>query len=126
MCKLNESEWPVLDLLWEKGPLSAKEIIAVLGPGQDWHPSTVKTLLGRLVAKGAISQEQGNKVYVYQAKISREDCIEVESKSLVDRLFKGSASSMVSALIQNQDLNKHDLEELRSLIDRLAKEGGRE
>jgi BlaI family penicillinase repressor len=83
-----------------------------------WHPKTVKTLLSRLVKKGALRfKEEGNR-YLYRPAVARERFIEQESASFVDRVFGGNAAPMLLHFVQKADLSDRDIEELRAILER--------
>ena len=114
--KISDSELEVMKVLWEAGDaLPVTEIRTVLRERRGWEATTVKTLVGRLVAKGALEQEK-RKVFFYRPLISQEEYSDWAAQDLVDRLFKGSARSLVATLFKSDGLSPEDLEELRSLF----------
>jgi predicted transcriptional regulator len=84
----------VLAPLWRLGPLSARDLIDAVKARQAWGDATVKTLLGRLMRKGAIRSEKADGRQRYHAALSRDDYVDGEVKALVERLFDGDMSGL--------------------------------
>ncbi|MBR1660298.1 MAG: BlaI/MecI/CopY family transcriptional regulator [Oscillospiraceae bacterium] len=114
--KISASELEVMKALWEAGEaLPLTELRQRLQSRLDWSDATVKTLLRRLCEKGAVEQEK-RKVFFYRAAVSREDYSGWAAKTLVDKLFRGSARDLVTALVKSDGLSERDLAELRELF----------
>lgn len=116
---ISEAEWEVMRVLWQAGknPMTAQEIVDELAPRKQWSPRTVKTMLSRLVKKGALGFKAEGKRYLYFAKVSQEQCVREESRSFIDRVFGGSAAPMLNYFVQNARLSEEEKEELRKLLD---------
>ena len=90
--QISDAEWEVMKVLWESSPRTASDVVEALCEPMQWHPKTVKTLLGRLVKKGVVRfREEGNR-YLYRPAFERERYVEQESRSFVDRVFGGDAT----------------------------------
>ena len=114
--KISASELEVMKVLWEAGDaLSLTEIRTALQERFDWSDPTVKTLIRRLCEKGALKQEKRG-VYYYSPLLSRDEYNAWAAGELVDRLFKGSASELVAALVKNKGLSREDIDELRGMF----------
>lgn len=120
--RISDAEWEVMLLLWQRAPQTAAEVAAKLCPAHDWTERTVKTLLARLVKKGALSAEPDGKRYLYTPEVSRSDCVQRESRSFLDRVFGGSASPLLAHFVREGDLGDTEIQELRRLLDELSKE----
>src|SRR4051812_42067389 len=101
MIKISDSEWEIMNLVWKKSPVAAGDIVEELAPKNDWHPRTIRTLLARLVEKGALRFEQDGRRYLYEPKITREECQHRESRSFIDRVFGGAPASMLINLVKD-------------------------
>ena len=113
--KITDSEYEIMDLLWEAGrPLSVAEIRQGL-QGTGWEATTIKTLIARLTEKGALTRSKPG-VYLYSPTLGREEYTASAADSLVNRLFRGSAKALVASLIGSKDLTEQDIEELRDLF----------
>lgn len=124
--RISEAEWEVMNVLWESSPRTATDVADLLCERMQWHPKTVKTLLGRLVKKGALRyREEGNR-YLYRPVIARERYIEAESQSFLERVFGGRITPAVVHFVEKTKLSDDELQELRSILERKEKESGRE
>lgn|SRR5688572_27064271 len=116
---ISEAESVVMQVLWKRSPLAADEVFAALAGRQDWQEATVKTLLGRLLKKGAISAEREGRRFLYAPLLRREDWLQQESESLLDRLFGGRLAPMVAHFSERRKLSKKDIAELKKLVQEL-------
>ena len=119
--KISDAEMQVLQLLWDEAPLGATEIADRIGPSSGWGLATVKTLLSRLLAKGAIAAEPDGRRFQYRPKVKREAVAGKQAGKLVERLFGGRVSPLVAQLAEQRDLDPEDLAELEALVKRLKK-----
>jgi BlaI family penicillinase repressor len=118
--RISEAEHEVMEVLWdEAGPLTAAEVAERAGPKRGWSVHTVKTLLSRLLAKGAIAHEAEGRRFLYRPVIARDDYAARESKKLVDRLFGGRVTPLVAHLAERQELSAEDIAEIEALIREL-------
>lgn len=117
--QISEAESVVMDVLWRQHPLGADEVVAALAMQQDWQEATIKTLLNRLLNKGAISAQKEGRRYLYSPLLKREDWVLKESRGLLDRLFDGRVAPLVAHFSQHQELSRNDIAELRKLIEGL-------
>lgn len=115
--RISESEWLVMNELWRKSPQSAAEVISALKDQKDWGAATVKTLLSRLVTKGALGFTRQGREYSYFPKVARERCVQAESRSFLERVFDGAVTPMLAAFLERESLSREDLQGLRRLLD---------
>ena len=119
--QISDAEWEVMDVLWEKSPLTGSEVADEVCGRMKWQPKTVKTLLGRLVKKGALRyREEGNR-YLYTPAFPRDRYVAAESRSFIDRVFGGKATPALVHMVETMDLSDDELRELRSIIERKEK-----
>ena len=116
--QISEAEWVVMRVLWERAPRTANEVAEVVGPAQQWHPRTVKTLLARLVRKKALTYTEEGRVYHYRPLVTEADCVRAEGRSFLDRVFGGSLSPMLAQFIEETPLRAEEIEELRQLLEK--------
>lgn len=116
---ITDAESVVMEALWRREPLSAEEIAAEVELAQGWSLATVKTLLNRLLKKGAITAELDRRRYLYRPKVPRADYVLAESQTLVNRLFSGRLAPLVSHFSQAQQLTPEDIAELKQLLKEL-------
>ena len=114
--KISPSELEVLEILWQaEEPLPVAPIRTRLGQTRGWDASTVKTLLRRLCEKGAAAAEKREVLY-YRPLLSREEYRRWSTRSLVERVYRGSARDLVASLVQGDQLTQEDLAELRAVL----------
>lgn len=112
--KISDAELEILEVLWAAGgALNANEIRARLNEKKDWERTTVLTLIRRLLDKGVIAQEK-REVYYYLPCVERSSYVKEETKSFLNKFFKGNAKNLAAALIEDENLSREDIEELRA------------
>lgn len=117
--RISESELAVMETLWREAPLTAAQVGDQVSDARGWSLQTVKTLLSRLVAKGAVSAEEDGRRFLYRPLVAQQDFQARESQRLVDRLFDGRVSPLVAHLAEREALTEDDIAELKALIERL-------
>lgn len=117
--KISGAESQIMEALWREGPLTADGVLAQVGAEHDWAPGTVKTLITRLLHKGAIEGRREAEGYRYHPLVSRTDYVQGESQSLVDRLFGGEVAPLVAHFAENRALSAKDIKLLKALIAEL-------
>ena len=117
--QISDAEAVVMDVLWKRSPLSADEVVASLSSRQDWQEATVKTLLNRLLKKGAIDAEKDGRRYLYAPVLQRGDWVQGESESLLDRVFGGRVAPLVAHFSEQRKLSRKDIAELRKLLEEI-------
>ena len=115
--QISDAEAVVMDVLWKRSPLSADEVVMALSSRQDWQDATVKTLLNRLLNKGAIDAEKDGRRYLYAPVLQREAWVQGESESLLDRVFGGRVAPLVAHFSEHRKLTRKDIADLRKLLD---------
>jgi BlaI family penicillinase repressor len=115
--QISEAESVVMEVLWAGSPRTAEEVIEVLSSTQHWQEPTIKTLLNRLLKKGAIEAERDGRRYLYTPLLAREDWVRAQSSSLLDRLFGGRLAPLVAQFQQDGGLSREDVAALRALLD---------
>ena len=113
---LQPSEWIIMEKLWESNPKTIMQLYHELEDEPGWSKSTVNTLLGRMVKKEIISYKEGKKARQYYPNVNRDDVAIAETESLLERVYKGSVSMMLSTLIRNNNLNDEDIKELYQIL----------
>lgn len=117
--KISEAEWRVMTLLWDKAPRTSNEIIDILEHDNsvDWNPKTIKTLLNRLVNKGALDFDKEGRSYLYYPKVQEAECRRAERRSFLSRVYSGALKPMLAAFIEDEKLTKEDIEELKRILE---------
>ncbi len=105
-----------MNLIWSHEPVPSSEIVERLGTARGWHSRTIRTLLDRLVKKGALAQKRSGKRYLYSAAVSRNECVQKERRSFVDRVFGGNSAAMILNVVRETNLSNDDIAELERLL----------
>ena len=113
---LTEAEWTVMECLWEKSPRTGRETVAWLDQKMGWTRSTTLTMLRRLEAKGAVAGDTEGELKTFRPLIAREDVAVQETENLLDRVYKGSLSLLVSSLTKKQSLPQSEIDELYAIL----------
>lgn len=116
---ISDAESVVMDVLWERHPRTADEVVAALAGRQDWQEATIKTLLNRLLGKGALRAERDGRRYLYSPLLEREAWLSRQSESLLARLFDGRVAPLVAHFSRQRKLSAQDIAELKQLIEGL-------
>jgi BlaI family penicillinase repressor len=118
---ISEAESVVMEVLWAKSPMATEDVLNAL-PKSKWQESTVKTLINRLLKKGALNARKDGRRYLYSPVITRRDWLSRESDGFLNRMFGGRVAPFVAHFSQQRKLTKKDLADLRRLIEELADE----
>jgi predicted transcriptional regulator len=116
---ISDAESIVMEVLWRRSPRGSDEVIAELARSQDWQEPTIRTLLNRLLNKGAITAEKDGRRYLYTPVLQRADWVDAQSRGLLDRLFKGRVAPLVAHFSEQGKLSRKDIAELRRIIEEL-------
>lgn len=117
--RISDAEHAVMEVLWDQSPLTAQEVSERIPEERGWSGNTVKTLLGRLLAKNVISHEEDGRRYRYRPLVERETYVTGESKRLMDRLFGGKLTPLVAHLAEQDQLTDQDVAEIEALLKEL-------
>ncbi len=115
--RISEAEWEVMNIIWEEQPVPASEVVAALETKKSWRERTTRTLIDRLVRKRALRIERDGKRYLYRSKLSREECVQRESRSFLSRVFGGEPAAMLIHLISRTKLSHEQTEELQRILN---------
>jgi BlaI family penicillinase repressor len=120
---ISDAEWDVMEVLWEASPLTGNDVAERVAPRKGWSPRTVKTLLNRLVRKGALGfRAEGNR-YHYYPRITRDVVVRTESRSFLSRVFGGAAGPMLAHFVNEAPLTPDEIRQLRELLERRERKG---
>jgi BlaI family penicillinase repressor len=115
--QISGSEWDVMKALWERGHATAQDVADDLATTRRWSPQTVKTLLSRLVKKGAATAEAQGRRFIYRPRVSRSAVARAEGRSFVERVFDGAVAPAVMHFLKTSQLSEQELAELRRVLD---------
>lgn len=117
--RASESEMQILSALWDEAPQSATDLAENVGAANGWTLATVKTLVARLVQKGAVTAEAEGRRYLYRPAVERSEAVGEESQRFVDRLFGGRVSPLIAHLADREALTDTDIAEIEALLRKL-------
>ena len=113
--KLYSSDLQIMDVLWDRGELSAKEIAQILGETAGWSKTTTYTMIQKCIAKGAVVRRDPG--YFCRAVISRAEIGNEQTDEIIDRLYGGAPDLLVAALLDRKKLTHEEIQRLRTIID---------
>lgn len=119
---LTNSEWYVMDCLWQRSPMTVMELAAALRDRLGWAKSTTITTLRRMEDKGLVICRTQGRTRHYSSAVPRERAVRGETRSFLDKVYRGSVGLMVSALAQDKALSRAEIDELYEIL-RKAEEG---
>lgn len=112
--KLFDSELQVMNILWEEGDLTAKQISQILNEQIGWNKNTTYTVIKKCIQKGAIERIEPN--FVCHPIITREQIQEQETSELIDKMFNGSRSLLFASLLDQKKLSSSDISKLKQIV----------
>jgi len=114
--RISESEWEVMNIVWEKTPVPAGEVVELLETKKGWRERTTRTLIDRLVKKGVLRAERDGKRFLYRPKLTKEECVQKESRSFLERVFGGEPAAMLIHLVSQTRFSQKEVEELQRIL----------
>jgi len=114
--RISAAEWEVMKVVWKRSSCSAQQVVDDLASSSDWSPTTVKTLLNRLLRKGALKFQKNGKSYIYSPFWTEEQCRKLEAESFLDRVFGGELSPMLAHFVRTRRVSEEDVRELERLL----------
>ncbi len=118
---ISESEWEIMNVLWDNASQTANDIILSLQESTDWKPKTIRTLLDRLVQKDVVGVNKDQRVYTFYPLYSQEECQRAETESFIKRIYGGTMKSMLVQFIHEDTLSDDDINELRTILNKKPK-----
>ena len=113
---LSNSEWKLMNHLWQTAPMTITELTAALKEDTSWSKNTVITMLSRLEGKEAVRHEEGRRAKLYFPAVDREDAIEVETETFLDKI--GGLGLLMSAMVEKNALTENDIAELSAILEK--------
>lgn len=113
---ISAAELEVIKTLWDRGAMAARDVFAALPAGHGWAIKTVKTLLARLVAKGAVTYEQVGNSYLYKAAVTREQVTRRELKGFVDHVLDGQLMPILNFIEGSRELSNEEIAQMERIL----------
>ena len=120
--RISEAEWQVMQVVWACSGVTADDIIETLRHKATCGDPTVRTLINRLLKKRALKYRREGRKYRYWPAVSQDSCICKERRSFVERIYGGTVTPMLAALIEDAELTQADIEELKRMLDKKQSE----
>lgn len=114
---LSKSEWKVMKIVWSLKKAMAREVYAIACDEQNWSPTTVKTLLSRLVEKGYLTTTQVGNGFVYRPAHSAIVSLRAAADSLLGNALEGTTGPLLQHMLERTSLSESDLSQLQELLD---------
>lgn len=119
---LTNSEWYVLDSLWERSPMTVMELVSALHEKVGWAKSTTITTLRRMEDKGLLHCQVEGRTRHYTPAVERQSAARQETRSFLDRVYQGSVGLMVSAMAQEKTLSQEEIDALYAILKEAEKQ----
>lgn len=120
--RISDTEWEVMRAVWSGHPATAGDIADRLAKSDpSWHPKTARTLLGRLVEKGALTYDVDGRIFLYRPLVTEEQCIAAASESFLERVFGGALKPMLAHFVEREDISPEEMRELEQILARRKK-----
>ena len=113
---LSNSEWKLMNRLWQKPPMTITELTAAMKEETGWSKNTIITMLSRLEAKGTVRHEEGQRAKQYFPTVGREDAIEAETETFLDKV--GGLGLLMNAMVERNALTEDDIAELTAILEK--------
>ena len=117
---LTPAEWIVMTALWEHAPMTLSEVIAQIGNRAQWNYRTFASYLTILCKKGAVRADTRLRDKLYAPAVTREECLEAESRSIVSKIQSGAVKDLVLNMVRDGNLKEGERQELIALLQSAA------
>jgi len=115
--RISESEWEVMKVLWEQSPLTANAIVQILSKKTPWHRETIRTLIHRLVQKGAVAYKKEGRQHQYYPCVGEAECTRAEARSFLRRVRVSAIEPMLAAFVEEHRLSEEQITRLKHILD---------
>lgn len=119
---ITDAEWEVMRVIWTAESASSKEIISVLKDKMDWKPTTIKTLIGRLVEKNLLATEAVGNKFIYTATVSEEDNIKKVTLDVFSHICNKKVGKILASIITDATLSQEDIRILTQILEEKSKQ----
>ena len=116
--KITDAEWEVMRVVWAHGSVTSREIIEILESKMQWKAPTIKTLIGRLVEKGALNTEQEDRKYIYSANIEEKEAVRSFTNDIFDRICRKNVGNVLASIIEDHPLSFDDIQRLEEMLEK--------
>lgn len=124
--RLGDLQLAIMRVLWERGEAAVAEVHAAIEPERGLAPTTIATMLTKMEDKGVVDHRAEGRRYIYRPTVSEPEVRREMLAELTERLFLGDVTAVVSTLLADHDVDRHELAALRELIERRRRDAGGE
>jgi len=121
--RISDAEWQVMRVLWEKSPLTVREVIEILSKKTTWGTETIRTLVNRLAKKKAVGFEKKGRRHYFYPLLSQQDCIKTDADSFVARAGAAMLKPILTTFIETEQLSAEEIQELQQILDKKGRAG---
>jgi BlaI family transcriptional regulator, penicillinase repressor len=114
---ISEAEWVVMKVVWDRGTVTANQVVGALQKEASWKPKTIHTLLRRLVYKNALAYDKVGREFHYRPLVDARHCTHVATRSFLDRFFGGHVAPFLACFLEGEKLSPTEMDELRRILD---------
>ena len=115
--RISDAEWDVMQVVWDLRTATAADVIERLAPPTGWSHRTIRTLLSRLVQKGALSADEEGHRHRYRPAVSRKRCVREAGQSFLQRIFQGDPSELLVHFVENSEISPEEIDRLKQALD---------
>ena len=119
---LSDGEWKLMNLLWQNPPKTITHLTKELEQTTVWGRNVIITMLKRLEAKGAVCHEEGERAKLFYPCVERDGAVIEETRGFLNRMYQGSLSLLVNAMVNSSGLSDEEIEELKAILDKAEEE----
>ena len=119
---LSDGEWKLMNLLWQNPPKTITHLTKELEQTTGWGRNVIITMLKRLEAKGAVCHEEGERAKLFYPCVERDGAVIEETRGFLNRVYQGSLSLMVNAMVSSSELSDEEIEDLKAILDKAEEE----
>ena len=115
--KLFDSELKVMEILWENGDTTAKQLAEILGEKTGWNKTTTYTVIKRCIEKAVIERREPK--FICRPLVTMEDARIFETAELIDKMYDGAADKLVASMLEGNFLSEEELKRLKQFVREL-------
>lgn len=116
--QITDAEFCVMKALWKIETCTSSEIVGEVSREQEWNDKTIRTLINRLISKGAVRAEKTDgKAFIYSSLISEKDYIKVENDNFINKLYGGSVKLMLASFVENNNFTEEEIQNLKDILE---------
>ena len=113
---LTNTEWAVLECLWEQSPLTLMQLVSRLKDTMGWAKSTTTTMVKRMEEKNLIKSRPNGRGKDFYPNVDRDEAVTSQTRSFLNRVYQGSIGLMMSAMAEKQELSREEIDELYAIL----------